>query len=444
MDEKKLKNIVLKLVKIFAIFCMSFVVLYSAALSLSDGKEILDQKQFFLISAITTLVILTIIFIFINLSPKKDKKNISKNGSSNSLKFKDQIKEKLSTYEKDPLYINLSLTIKDTYSLNFNYDFTLNSKKINEIFDFIYSNINSDLKENKDEFLLNYEKYFQDYDLKNAEIVMYFSNLVGLWEKIQNLIFKKLDVKNSDIKNITNKIWNLFMKNYINAYSPATLKRQKGQVAIQIYKNLLYEILQKNSFQTAENLLEDTSKEKRRQVIFEIYNSPDKELLEVYFYNTFYVGSFLKTWQKKQILFEQDRLFYDALNFIFKQMLESYIDSPVYFSSLSQNEAKNLSKTILKAALYKSGFVPFKAPLRNGLEILTYDNTPDFLRSFDFYLDLFCYKFKDKKVDDFKQICQEILKNELNLYNANWLLQKDGEFGKNLFYQILPIALNKI
>ncbi|WP_311337241.1 hypothetical protein [Campylobacter ureolyticus] len=444
MDEKKLKNIVLKLVKIFAIFCMSFVVLYSAALSLSDSKEILDQKQFFIISAITTLVILTIVFIFINLSPKKDKKNISKNGSSNSLKFKDQIKEKLSTYEKDPLYINLSLTIKDTYSLNFNYDFTLNSKKINEIFDFIYSNINSDLKENKDEFLLNYEKYFQNYDLKNAEIVMYFSNLVGLWEKIQNLIFKKLDVKNSDIKNITNKIWNLFMKNYINAYSPATLKRQKGQVAIQIYKNLLYEILQKNSFQTAENLLENTNKEKRRQVIFEIYNSPDKELLEIYFYNTFYVGSFLKSWQKKQILFEQDRLFYDTLNFIFKQMLENYIDNPIYFSSLSQKDAKNLSKTILKTALYESGFVPFKTPLRNGLEILTYDNTPEFLGSFDFYLDLFCYKFKDKKVDDFKQICQEILKNELNLYNANWLLQKDGEFGKKLFYQILPIALNKI
>ena len=67
MDEKKLKNILLKLVKIFAIFCMSFVILYSAALSLSDGKEILDQKQFFIISAIATLVILTIIFIFINL-----------------------------------------------------------------------------------------------------------------------------------------------------------------------------------------------------------------------------------------------------------------------------------------------------------------------------------------------------------------------------------------
>ena len=444
MDEKKIKNTILKLIKIFAIFCMSFVILYSAALSLSDDKEIFNQKQFFIISAIVTLVILTIIFIFINLSPKKDKKNILKNDSRDSLKFKDQIKEKLSTYEKDPLYINLSLTIKDTYSLNFNYDFTLNSEKINEIFDFIYSNINSDLKENKDEFLLNYEKYFQDYDLKNAEIVMYFSNLIGLWEKIQNLIFKKLDVKNNDIKNITNKVWNLFMKNYINAYSPATLKRQKGQVAIQIYKNLLYEILQKNSFQTAENLLEDTSKEKRRQVIFEIYNSKDKELLEVYFYNTFYVGSFLKTWQKKQILFEQDRLFYDTLNFIFKQMLESYIDNPVYFSSLSQSEAKNLSKTILKAALYKSGFVPFKAPLRNGLEILTYDNRPEFLGSFDFYLVLFCYKFKDKKEDDFKQICQEILKNELNLYSANWLLQKDGEFGKKLFYQILPIALNKI
>ncbi|MDU7070938.1 hypothetical protein, partial [Campylobacter ureolyticus] len=334
--------------------------------------------------------------------------------------------------------------IKDTYSLNFDYDFTLNSEKINKIFDFIYNNINSDLKENKDEFLLNYEKYFQNYDLKNSEIVMYFSNLIGLWEKIQNLIFKKLGVKNNDIKNITNKIWNLFIKNYINAYSPATLKRQKGQVAIQIYKNLLYEILQKNSFQTAENLLENTNKEKRRQVIFEIYNSPDKELLEIYFYNTFYVGSFLKSWQKKQILFEQDRLFYDTLNFIFKQMLENYIDNPIYFSNLSQKDAKNLSKTILKTALYESGFVPFKTPLRNGLEILTYDNTPEFLGSFDFYLDLFCYKFKDKKVDDFKQICQEILKNELNLYNANWLLQKDGEFGKKLFYQILPIALNKI
>ncbi|MCZ6110512.1 hypothetical protein [Campylobacter ureolyticus] len=444
MDEKKINNTILKLIKIFAIFCMSFVILYSAALSLSDDKEIFNQKQFFIISAIVTLVILTIIFIFINLSPKKDKKNILKNDSGDSLKFKDQIKEKLTTYKKDPLYINLSLTIKDTYSLNFDYDFTLNDEKINEIFDFIYSNINSDLKENKDEFLLNYEKYFQDYDLKNAEIVMYFSNLIGLWEKIQNLIFKKLDVKNNDIKNITNKVWNLFMKNYINAYSPATLKRQKGQVAIQIYKNLLYEILQKNSFQTAENLLENTNKEKRRQVIFEIYNSPDKELLEVYFYNTFYVGSFLKSWQKKQILFEQDRLFYDTLNFIFKQMLENYIDNPIYFSSLSQKDAKNLSKTILKTALYESGFVPFKTPLRNGLEILTYDNTPEFLGSFDFYLDLFCYKFKDKKVDDFKQICQEILKNELNLYNANWLLQKDGEFGKKLFYQILPIALNKI
>ena len=415
MDEKKIKNTILKLIKIFAIFCMSFVILYSAALSLSDDKEIFNQKQFFIISAIVTLVILTIIFIFINLSPKKDKKNILKNDSGDSLKFKDQIKEKLTTYKKDPLYINLSLTIKDTYSLNFDYDFTLNSEKINKIFDFIYNNINSDLKENKDEFLLNYEKYFQNYDLKNSEIVMYFSNLIGLWEKIQNLIFKKLGVKNNDIKNITNKVWNLFIKNYINAYSPATLKRQKGQVAIQIYKNLLYEILQKNSFQTAENLLEDTSKEKRRQVIFEIYNSPDKELLEVYFYNTFYVGSFLKSWQKKQILFEQDRLFYDALNFIFKQMLESYIDSPVYFSSLSQNEAKNLSKTILKAALYKSGFVPLTTPLRNGLEVLTYDNTPEFLVSFDFYLDLFCYKFKDKKEYDFKQICQEILKNELNL-----------------------------
>ncbi|MDU7071391.1 hypothetical protein, partial [Campylobacter ureolyticus] len=114
MDEKKIKNTILKLIKIFAIFCMSFVILYSAALSLSDDKEIFNQKQFFIISAIVTLVILTIIFIFINLSPKKDKKNILKNNSGDSLKFKDQIKEKLTTYKKDPLYINLSLTIKDT------------------------------------------------------------------------------------------------------------------------------------------------------------------------------------------------------------------------------------------------------------------------------------------------------------------------------------------
>ena len=140
MDEKKIKNTILKLIKIFAIFCMSFVILYSAALSLSDDKEIFNQKQFFIISAIVTLVILTIIFIFINLSPKKDKKNILKNDSGDSLKFKDQIKEKLTTYKKDPLYINLSLTIKDTYSLNFDYDFTLNSEKINKIFDFIYNN----------------------------------------------------------------------------------------------------------------------------------------------------------------------------------------------------------------------------------------------------------------------------------------------------------------
>lgn len=444
MNENWFKNTASKIIKIFAIFCMAFVLIYTAALSSKNENQILDQKEFFIISAVVTLVILAIIFVFINLSPKKSKKNKSKKSSQNLPNFKDQIYKKLSTYQNDPLYIGLNLTIKDIYSLNFNYNFNLKEEKVNDIFEFIYLNIKSNFKKDENKFLFGYENHYKDFDLKNAEIVIYFANLITTWEKIQSLIFKKLNLKDDVVKNIGKKVWNLFVKYYINAYSPATLKRQRGQIAIQIYKNLLYEVLEKNSFQTAENELLKVNKEKRVQVLFEIYESSDKEFLEIYFYDTFYVGEILKSWQKKQMLFEQNRLFYDAINFIFKEMMKNYAKNPMKFSQTSKNEAKKIAKNILKTAFYKSGFIPLKSPLRNGLEVLIYDNVPDFLQSFDYYLDLFCYKFMDKKDKNFKEICYETLKYELNLYNASWLLEKDKEFGKKLFYQILPITLNKI
>ena len=432
-------------VKIFCVFwAFSSIIFIFIEQFLS--KEISNIIDTFL-EAIFYIMIIFLIFsatLFLSLKLYDfltDKMHLKK---LNLPKFKNQIQNKLISYKKNPLYINLSLTIKDVYSSNFNYNFHLPKNKIDMIFEFIYLNIKSDLNKNKDDFLLGYENHFKDYDLRKAQMVAYFASLMNIWEKIQNLIFEKLNFDNKSVDEISKKVWDLFVKCYINVYTPATLKRQKGPFAIQIYKNLLIEILEQNHFLTAESALEKTNKEKREQTLFEIYKSKDKELLEIYLYDTFYVGKFLRSWQKRQMLFEENRLFYDLIDCINKGMIESYAKNPLKFSKLSQNEAKNEAKNILKNALFKSGFVPLKTPLRNGLEILTYDNTPDFLRSFDFYLDLFCYKFMDEKTKNFKDICYENLKTELNSYSANWLLQKDGEFGKKLFYQILPIALNKI
>ncbi|NLK66962.1 MAG: hypothetical protein GX282_05760 [Campylobacteraceae bacterium] len=389
-------------------------------------------------------------------SRKKEPSSTQELLNLQSLNFKAQILEKIELwYAKSgdfKFYEALKLSTKLYYEKSFDYNFSLSKHDLERMFKLIFDDAKARLYDSDRTIDIFYKSLFLNIPADEIPFVTKLDENLECWIEMQNLLFKKLELKPINTEPVIHKFGKLFKENYLDKFSLITLYHQKLEFANKVFFDLISEAINKANYSLAEFDVERLSKEARIQLVFEIKNSGDLELLKEYLKLNSAVLREFEFWFEKQLFLTNSRLLHNTKDEFYDLVFERYASHPYEIYSLNAPQSKTIFKEFLNKALDKTGYITKKMSENNGIILLKNEVNPVFLQSFIYNTNAWCATYlhnaitdeEKEKINKIKETLLTLVVNEMDNYRAKWLLKKDENFGEMLFYQLLPIAFYKL